>query len=97
MSEAPKRLWAMCSACENWDEPIATPFKVDHFEPYVHADQITALQAENERLRAAAEQAARYADGIRGAVETNQVADKDVRGVAIQIRNNLRAALQQET
>jgi hypothetical protein len=60
------------------------------------ADTITALEEENKRLREAMERAARYADGIRGAVETNQVADKDVRGVAILIRNNLRAALEGE-
>lgn len=54
---------------------------------------LAAAEAREAKLRAALELNARHADGIRGAVETNQVADKDVRGVAIMIRDRARAAL----
>ncbi|MFV1538732.1 hypothetical protein [Phaeobacter sp. JH204B] len=55
-----------------------------------------ALQDEVDRLREALGRAARHSDAIRGAVETNQVADKDVRGTAIMIRDYCRAALAKE-
>lgn len=79
-----------------------SPETMNGYGPWVrHADyaaqaaRIEAQQAEIDRLREAAEKAARFADGIRGAVETNQIADKDVRGVAIAIRDDLRGALKE--
>lgn len=39
---APERIWAQATACENWDEPLATPRKVDHFVEYVRADLTNA-------------------------------------------------------
>jgi len=92
------RLYLECLECGCYgpDAKKGQP-RNDEYAPHrawnTRADTITALEEENKRLREAMERAARYADGIRGAVETNQVADKDVRGVAILIRNNLRAAL----
>ncbi|MGB1214766.1 MAG: hypothetical protein ACPG4X_15480 [Pikeienuella sp.] len=42
---APERIWAMCTACQNWDEPLATPHPVDHFIEYVRATALEAAQA----------------------------------------------------
>lgn len=50
MTDAPERIWAQKTACENWDEPVATPHNVPHFQEYVRADLLTPLQAENDRL-----------------------------------------------
>lgn len=96
MCDAPERIWARENMFINGHGTYQTRGSEHEYTEYVRADTITALEEENKRLREAMERAARYADGIRGAVETNQVADKDVRGVAILIRNNLRAALEGE-
>lgn len=45
-------------------------------------------------MRDMIEKHARWADGIRSAVETNQVADKDVRGLAITMRDEMRQMLE---
>lgn len=52
-----------------------------------------ALVAKTSAMRETLQRTARSADAIRGAVESNQVADKDVRGAAILIRDQARAAL----
>ena len=53
--------------------------------------------AEIKRMRETLHLIANFADGIRGAVESNQVADKDVRGVAVMIRDMARETLKGET
>lgn len=55
--------------------------------------RLAEVEGENARLRKVLELNARHADGIRGAVESNQVADKDVHGVAVMIRDRSLAAL----
>jgi hypothetical protein len=96
MSEAPERIWAGAAYGNEIGVDWSVRKAFENDVEYVRADTIAALEAENQRLREVIGQAARYADGIRGAVETNQVTDKDVRGVAILIRDNLRAALEGE-
>ncbi len=53
MHDAPERIWAQATACDNWEEPIATPVRVPHFHEYVRADTIADLEEENQRLREA--------------------------------------------
>lgn len=45
MSDAPERIWAQATADSNWQEPIATPIRVDHFVEYVRADLSVAEAA----------------------------------------------------
>ncbi|MFV1627977.1 hypothetical protein VWY34_15515 [Phaeobacter sp. JH20_02] len=52
-----------------------------------------ALRSQLQAAQEVIERAGRHADAIRGAVESNQVVDKDVRGVAKMIRDYCRAAL----
>lgn len=52
---APERIWAQCTACNNWNEPIASQLRVDHFHEYIRADLATrqrdeAVGAMAERL-----------------------------------------------
>lgn len=51
------------------------------------------LEDQRDELVEALEKHSRWVDGIRGAVESNQVADKDVRGLAISMRDEMRALL----
>src|SRR5690554_2559701 len=54
------------------------------------ADHIEALTKRVGELEGALEKAARHFDAIRGAVESNQVVDKDVHGTAIAARDAAR-------
>lgn len=48
-TDAPERIWAQATACNNWDEPIATPHYVEHFIEYIRKDVAdAAVKAENE-------------------------------------------------
>lgn len=76
-------------------ERLATAYRVKA-ECNDDANNERHLRLTAERLlaeaRAALEWSARLFDGIRGAVETNQVVDKDVHGTAISGRDAARAA-----
>lgn len=56
-------------------------------------DGDAALKAERDRLRRTVRVAATGFDTIRGAVESNQVVDKDVHGLAVSRRDACLAAL----
>lgn len=71
-------------------EALVNAFRSGKLVPATERD---AALAENARLREVINTAANHVDGIRGAVESGQVVDKDVRGVAIMVRDNLRQAL----
>lgn len=52
-----------------------------------------AAEAEVKRLREAISKAERAFNNIRGAIESNQVVDKDAHGTAVRARDDARAAL----
>lgn len=56
-------------------------------------DERDALLSQLQTAHKIIDMASRHADAIRGAVESNQVADKDVRGTAKMIRDYCRDAL----
>lgn len=51
---APEHIWAQATACANWDEPLATKRRVDHFHEYVLKASSDARVAELEAERDAA-------------------------------------------
>lgn len=57
-------------------------------------ERISSLEEENKRLRDALGNAERSFNNIRGAIESNQVVDKDAHGTAIRARDAARQALE---
>lgn len=95
MTKAPDKIWAVFEPHPNPKDKVpyvyasASQTKGNPYllstPPREHADELVELM----------EKHARWADGIRGAVETNQVADKDVRGLAIAMRDEIHTLLSQ--
>jgi hypothetical protein len=54
MSDAPERIWALADRRKHWqDTPPEDGQHVWHWQEYVRADRIAALEEENKRLREA--------------------------------------------
>ncbi|MFV1626814.1 hypothetical protein VWY34_14385 [Phaeobacter sp. JH20_02] len=67
--------------------------RLDRLACEIECRERDALRAQLQAAREVIGRAGRHADVIRGAVESNQVVDKDVHGVAKMIRDYCRTAL----